>query len=588
MLRALFGRGRSGRREARGGTWTTLGGVLPRVRTSSGIAVDDELALTFSAVWACSRILVEAIGGLPRVLYERRSDESRQPAINHPLYDVIDVAPNPTTGAVPFWEGRALHQINAGNGFAEIERDGGRVIALWPIHWSRVAATTPASLALEYPYTVRNDDGTHSYLRASELMHLAGALNDDGVWGRGVIPYAREEVGLGIAIRRHGSGYFASGGLPKFVASLPGMKDREARRAYRQEWKEVHNSDSPGEIAIIPVDGKFTPISIPNEAGQFLETCKQNKRTIASYYRIPPYMIGEHDEGAAARASIEAQGIEFVVYALMPWLRKIESELNLKLLTPSERQRYFVEFKLAGLMRGDMKSRMEAYRMALSMGLMTINECRRLENLPSLGAFADTPYMQINMAPVSSIFDAAQSGAGGAGIADAGTADELPAPAGGSVGAVDAWTRGPLAELWQERLHGAAPRRAQSRTAAPDVVQAAARGVLRDAVERMARVEATAIRRKLTHPDFPECLAEFYSGFRAKLGAALTPAARMLQSLGVPVDPQVLADAYVQTSREELAAGATTLSRRQMSEIVDEWARARPDWVIDKALAGEW
>ena len=111
------------------------------------------------------------------------------------------------------------------------------------------------------------------------MLHFPGVFPEDGIWGKGVIRYARESIGFGLATERHGSAYFGGGAQPKGVMTMPGMKDAEARRAYRREWKEVHGSPESAEIAIIPVDAKYTAITIPNDDSQFLQTRVQWERS---------------------------------------------------------------------------------------------------------------------------------------------------------------------------------------------------------------------------------------------------------------------------------------------------------------------
>ena len=55
--------------------------------------------------------------------------------------------------------------------------------------------------------------------------------------------------------------------------------------------------------------------------------------------------------------------------------------MNKTLLYPSERQNYFVEFNVDGLLRGDYESRMRGYATARQNGWMSANDIRRLENM---------------------------------------------------------------------------------------------------------------------------------------------------------------------------------------------------------------
>jgi phage portal protein BeeE len=65
------------------------------------------------------------------------------------------------------------------------------------------------------------------------------------------------------------------------------------------------------------------------------------------------------------------------------WVSQFESELNLKLFGRENKENLYCKFNLDGLLRGDLKSRMEAHAMAINTGIRTPNEVRIKENLPA-------------------------------------------------------------------------------------------------------------------------------------------------------------------------------------------------------------
>ena len=54
------------------------------------------------------------------------------------------------------------------------------------------------------------------------------------------------------------------------------------------------------------------------------------------------------------------------------------------LLIPAERKNLYIEFNVSGLLRGDQKSRFEAYAIARQWGWLSVNDSRRLENMPPI------------------------------------------------------------------------------------------------------------------------------------------------------------------------------------------------------------
>ena len=129
----------------------------------------------------------------------------------------------------------------------------------------------------------------------------------------------------------------------------------------------------------------FVPLSLPNNEAQFLETRKFQVSEICRIFRVPPHMIGDLDR--ATFSNIESQNISFAVHTIRPWLVRIEQAINRALFPDNEKagspggRRFYVQFNLDGLMRGDYKSRMEGYAIARQNGWMSTNDIRELENL---------------------------------------------------------------------------------------------------------------------------------------------------------------------------------------------------------------
>ena len=124
---------------------------------------------------------------------------------------------------------------------------------------------------------------------------------------------------------------------------------------------------------------KFTPIAIPNNEAQFLETRKFQIEEIARMYRVPLHMIGDLDH--ATFSNVEHLSLDFVKYSLDPWIVRWEQSLQKALLSDSEKGQYFVKFNVDGLLRGDYASRMQGYAIARQNGWMSANDIRELEDM---------------------------------------------------------------------------------------------------------------------------------------------------------------------------------------------------------------
>ena len=67
--------------------------------------------------------------------------------------------------------------------------------------------------------------------------------------------------------------------------------------------------------------------------------------------------------------------------AIYPIVKAFETELNRVLLLEKEKGKYFFEFDVKEIIRANIKERYEAYKIAKEIGLKTLNELRRDENL---------------------------------------------------------------------------------------------------------------------------------------------------------------------------------------------------------------
>ena len=91
--------------------------------TSSGNVVTERTAMQTTAVYACVRVLSEAIAGLPLNMYRYTPDGGKEKAINHPLYNLLHNAPNPEMTSFIFRETLMSHLLLWGNAYAQIIRN---------------------------------------------------------------------------------------------------------------------------------------------------------------------------------------------------------------------------------------------------------------------------------------------------------------------------------------------------------------------------------------------------------------------------------------------------------------------------------
>lgn len=357
----------------------------------SGVSVNEKQALKYTAVFSCVRVLSETLAHLPLNVH-LRTDKGSDIARAHPLQTLLHDAPNDEMTSFVWREALQGHVSTWGNGYSYIERNGlGRPVSLVPL----LPDVTWAERKNGRKQIVTIINGKEIVLDARDVLHIPG-LGFDGLSGYSPIKMAREAIGLGIAATEFGAKFFGGGAALSGVLEHPG-KLKDAGRV-REHFGNVYGGlNNSFKTAVLEEGMKYNRIGIPPEDAQFLETRKYQRTEIASIYRMPLHLIGDLEN--ATFSNIEQQDIGFLKHTMLPWFVRWEQELNRKLLTAEERTKYFIKFNVSGMLRGDQKSRYDAYHLAITDGWMSRNEARGFEDMNQEDGL-DEFLTQMNMANV--------------------------------------------------------------------------------------------------------------------------------------------------------------------------------------------
>jgi HK97 family phage portal protein len=364
----------------------------------SGVNVTEDTAMRVTAYLAAIKIISETIASLPLNVYQEKGDKKER-APNHPLYEVLHYQANPEMTAYTFRETLQGHILNWGNGYAYIDRNGaGAVTALWPLMPNRTRPDRDKNGNLIY-WTLLPKTNEPRKLDAFDVLHIPG-FGFDGIVGYNPVKLAQEAIGLSLAAEEFGATFFSNGATPSGVIEYPAALSDEALKRYKEEVQGKYSGLGVKHKLMILEEGlKYHQVTIPPDAAQFLETRKFQIAEIARLFRVPLHKLAEMDK--ATFSNIEHQSIEFVVDTIRPWLVRWEQKIRMQLTSKLDRRNgIYAEFNVEGLLRGDTKSRYEAYAVAIDKGWMNANEVRKKEN--------DNPYeggdyyrVQLNTAKVN-------------------------------------------------------------------------------------------------------------------------------------------------------------------------------------------
>ncbi len=360
-------------------------------RSTSGKVVNERTAMQISAVYACVRVLAESLAQLPLDLFTYRGSVGSERDRSLPLYRVLHDEPNPEMTSFTFRETLQTHLLLWGNAYAQIVRNYmGQTIGLYPLLPEQMSVERDEETgSIFYRYRLSRDGivnglkaGQEVILEAEDVLHIPG-LGFDGLVGYSPIAMMRNSLGSAIATDEYSAKFFENGATPSGVLEHPGvLKDP---KKLRDSWHEAYGgSANAGKVAILEEGLTFKTISIPPQDAQLIESRKYQVTDIARIFRIPPHMIGDLEK--ATFSNIEQQSLEYVKYTLDPWLARWEQSMNRRLLTSEEKKDHYIQFNAEGLLRGDLKSRNDAYAVARQNGWMSANDIRRKEGMDLIPA----------------------------------------------------------------------------------------------------------------------------------------------------------------------------------------------------------
>lgn len=354
--------------------------------SSAGMAVNENTVRQITAVNACVGLIGGAIASMPLHSFETVNEDERKRFRDDITY-MLNESPMPNWVASAFWEYVMQSKLLHGDAFCRIHRASPmspKVAGFEPIHPKRMIDVRKDGMMLVYTYI--DDDGKYVTIDQGDMLHFP-SIGFDGKRSPSALSYGlRDAAGTALAANEHSARFFSNGARPDYFLTTDGKLSDEQIEMMRRQLKEKHGGSANAHLPGVLQGGlKVSTISMPNEDAQLLQTRGFQVEEIARAFNVPPFLIGHNEKTTSFGKGIEEMGRMFVQYTLLRHLNPIRQEVTRKIYGRSNK---FVEHNTAALERGDLKTRFEAYRIAIGRagepGFMTVNQARKLENWPGI------------------------------------------------------------------------------------------------------------------------------------------------------------------------------------------------------------
>jgi HK97 family phage portal protein len=356
-------------------------------KTSAGVGVNEQRALTVMAVWRAVNLIAGTSAGLPLKAYKKDGD-TRTPVGPESQAAVLLDDPHPDMTDFEFWETVYGHMLLWGNTYVRIVRDRlGVIHELWPIHPGRMRAGRASDGTKIY----EGDRGEHVWTDR-ELLHIPG-FGYDGICGVSPVRLAREGLGLALAAEEFGGRFFGSGSLMSGILQTEQRLTKDQADALKARWKaKVSGLGNAHDVAVLDAGAKFQQMSIPPGDAQFLESRQFQVTEVARMFGVPPHMLMQTEKSTSWGTGIEQLAIGFVTYTLRNWLTRVERRVT-KMLKPGT---VYASYNVQGLLRGDSAARAAFFTAMFNVGALNTNEIRALEEMPPVKG-GNVRYRPLNM-----------------------------------------------------------------------------------------------------------------------------------------------------------------------------------------------
>lgn len=383
-------------------------------------------ALKLSAVYSAISIRSNTMSKIPFSIINRHTKEHLD---DKNLYTLLNVRPNSNMNASVFKLSLSNWQLYNGNAYAIPIRKR------FHTEVQELLLANPAEVDI-----VKSSDGKIFYdvdikkkfkgrLRNDEIIHFM-AFTFDGIDGVSPLTYARNTIQTGLNQEVFAEDFYANYCRPadylKTKADLSGIEKvfdevqpdgtikkvkKSAKEVMRNEWDKLQMNGNRFKTAILDNGLEYGTVpQISMEDMQFVSSKTVNVEDIARFYSMAScaFKLGI---GKQTYSNNEQGQICYITDTIVPTLNQWEQELTLKLLTEKQLEEgWVIKGNVNVELRGDMMTQANFYEKMLTNGIYNINECRELEDRPSIGELGDKRYIGPNRVPLEKLDEGESAG----------------------------------------------------------------------------------------------------------------------------------------------------------------------------------
>jgi HK97 family phage portal protein len=356
----------------------------------SDTAIDSKSVFQVNAVYSAVSLIADTISTLPLDCFIRIDGQRRAFRPKPEWVEKPDIA----LPRIAFYNSVIVSLLLDGNAFIRVF--GGRQNPV-----SNLVVLNPRTVEVKrnaqgrLVFTV---DGEDKPLSQDEMIFIPDVLRPGTIRGVSRVEALKENFGLALALEKFAATFFGQGTNLNGVIEYPGNLTAEQAENLRNGFDSKHKGWRRGHrTGILSGGATFKTTQVDPESSQSIEARRLAVEDVARAFNVPGHLL--QIPGTTSYASVEANGLQFIVHCLRPIVQKLEDAFSPLMNRYPGGETAFIKWNLDGLARADIQARTSAYSAMIQMGAMSINDVRRLEDMSDI----DDPAAQNVRVPLANV-----------------------------------------------------------------------------------------------------------------------------------------------------------------------------------------
>ena len=322
----------------------------------NGEPITREQALSIPSVAANVDFISNCIAAMPVKLFKRKdghveevTDDIRTRLLNNDTGDTLD--------AFQMKKALVTDYLLGKGGYCYIARNKNDVTGLYYVQdWYVTFNYDFVPIYKTYKIYV----GENTYQPYEFIKILRNTVT--GAWGVGIIEELTKALETSYETMKYQLGLVKTGGNKRGFLKSENKLTEAAMQELKAAWRRLYANNTEN-VVVLNKGLDFKEASNTSVEMQLNESIDSLNKEIDKIFHIYENFN------------------ETFKFAIYPIVKAFETALNRDLLLEKEKSKYFFEFDVKEIIKADIKSRYEVYRMSKECQMTTINERRRMENM---------------------------------------------------------------------------------------------------------------------------------------------------------------------------------------------------------------